>query len=555
MESQRTKIIKETIEALPFVTILREFSPLDSLLSGKVSVHFEPLKHPLEFDVFIQAKYPYRDHENESIKFINKEYLSYAHVMENGIVCIHTSHEVDLKKKLVIDFYALQDWIEIYYINQKKNTHYEHLIMPQCTYKEELFAFMFAEVDYTFTKNQYGSVQLALLSKGTIKGRNVNNYLTQHFLDPKGKALVSCTWSQFYKSVPPAVYGLFVFVENPPAKHNRFLFKDWNDFEAIFEQEFLEFLHHCEQNYIKQKRKGQAVPLYIGYRISDKEIHWQVALLEIGDFPIVGVKEGKQWSTALTEGKITWGNSRNVSYPYFFGRGAFSQSITSKKVLIIGTGAIGSMVAETLTRGGCKRIDLSDYDVKEPGNVCRSVFHFATGITEKVEELSILLTHISPFLDVNTVNQSYFELLSKDLFKDSTAKEELTIFLNGYDLIFDCSTDNDLMYTLNQLELKNDLINLSITNHAKELVCAFYPNVYHFVVSQFTEVLKQDTVDLYNPTGCWSPTFKASYNDISVLVQYALKHINLMYEGNLSKNNFVIETDSEGQYTPILKEF
>ena len=36
---------------------------------------------------------------------------------------------------------------------------------------------------------------------------------------------------------------------------------------------------------------------------------------------------------------------------------------------------------------------------------------------------------------------------------------------------------------------------------------------------------KDSDKDLYNPTGCWSPTFKASYNDISSKVQYALKHI------------------------------
>jgi molybdopterin/thiamine biosynthesis adenylyltransferase len=557
MELERAKTIIETIKALPFVSIHKEFLLLDSSLRGRISVHFEPLEDPLEFDVFIQAKYPYRDYESESIKFVNEEYLAYAHVMENGVVCIHTSHEVDLKKKLIIDFYALKDWIEIYYIHKKKNIHYEHLIVPQCMYKEELFAFMFTEVDYRFTKNQYGFVNLALLNKGSIKGRNVNNYITQQFLDPKGNVLALCEWSLFYITIPPTHHGLFLFVEHPPAVHHRFIFRDWSNFEAIFEQEFLEFLHHCEQDYITQKKqkKDQPIPLYIGYRISDQEIHWQIALLDIGNFPIEGVKEDKKWSTALTEGEIAWGISRNTSYNYFFGRGAFSENITNKKILIIGTGAIGSIVAETLTRGGCKRIDLSDHDIKEPGNVCRSAFHFAIGITEKVKELSHLLSHISPFVEIRGVNQSYFELLSKDLFKDSKAKEELTQFLNGYDLIFDCSTDNDLMYTLNQLELKSDLINLSITNHAQELVCAFYPNVYHFVMSQFTEVLKQDTVDIYNPTGCWSPTFKASYYDISVLVHYALKHINQLYEGNLSKNNFVIETGSEGQYTPILKEF
>jgi len=101
------------------------------------------------------------------------------------------------------------------------------------------------------------------------------------------------------------------------------------------------------------------------------------------------------------------------------------------------------------------------------------------------------------------------------------------------------------MYVLSLLDLNVDLINMSITNHAKELVCAFHPNIYQFVNNQFVNVLENDVEDLYNPTGCWSPTFKASYNDINVLVQLALKHINILFENDKPKNNFVIKSDEK----------
>ena len=47
---------------------------------------------------------------------------------------------------------------------------------------------------------------------------------------------------------------------------------------------------------------------------------------------------------------------------------------------------------------------------------------------------------------------------------------------------------------------------------------------------------------MYNPTGCWSPTFKASYNDISTLTQYALKIINGMIDTK-TLTSFVIHYD------------
>ena len=126
-------------------------------------------------------------------------------------------------------------------------------------------------------------------------------------------------------------------------------------------------------------------------------------------------------------------------------------------------------------------------------------------------------------------------------------------FLNSYDIIFDCTTDNDLMYVLDQLSLNCDLINLSITNHARDLVCAFHPNIYHPVNLLFSEILKNKTDDLYEPTGCWSPTFKASYNDINMLASCAMNKINRIYSQKDQKSNFIISSE-EDQLSIKIKE-
>nr|NQU92832.1 ThiF family adenylyltransferase [Bacteroidota bacterium] len=325
-------------------------------------------------------------------------------------------------------------------------------------------------------------------------------------------------------------------------------------------KEFLTILHHFEGDNTKNS-KGNIIPLFIGYRTIETEIHWQVAMLEVGKFPLCGVPEiindtktGK-WISELADEKIIWSLSRNSSYKYFFGRGTLSQKITDKKILVIGVGAIGSMVANTLTRGGCKHIDFIDYEVKEPENICRSEYMFFSGITNKADELRNILSGISPFINTQPLNNNYFETLIKTFHKDENYKTKFVNEINKYDLIFDCTTDNDLMYVLNSLDLSADFINMSITNHAKELVCAFHPNVYQFVNNQFSNVLENDVEDLYNPIGCWSPTFKASYNDINVLVQLALKHINTLFEEDKPKNNFVIKSTEIGLSKLNIVEF
>ena len=48
---------------------------------------------------------------------------------------------------------------------------------------------------------------------------------------------------------------------------------------------------------------------------------------------------------------------------------------------------------------------------------------------------------------------------------------------------------------------------------------------------------------MYNPTGCWNPTFKASYNDIECKVQVAVKHIIKMLSKQEPLSDFYITED------------
>lgn len=544
MRRNRLDIIEKAVEQIPYVNIKEPFSG-DVNIEGKVSVEFESLSEPLEFDVTIYPQYPFRTYDAETIRFNNKDYLEYNHVMGDGTICIHTSHNPDISKKLLIDFESLKNWIEKYYINKKSDLHYEHLITRESDFKGIVTSYMFTDVDYTFNPNQFGFVNLSLLSEGKNGKKPIHNYLTKGFADKFGKKIAICKWSKIYNQLARPNHGIFFYSEKQPATHNRFAYSNWEEFIDVFTGDFLEFLHQCEKEYIKKKRRGEYVPFYIGYNIPNGEVHWLVATLEIGNFPIEGTKENQIWTSKLLNENIKWATSRNSSYKYFFGRGAFSSKLTKKRILIIGVGAVGSNVARTLVKCGCTKIDLTDYDVKEPENVCRAEFQFASGRTDKIEEMSNVLSQISPFVNIHTVNQPYFEVISKALYGENKAKSELEDFLNSYDLIIDCSTDDDLMFVLDSLNLKSDHINLSITNHAKELVCAFNPNTYDFVTKQYSEILDNNIEDLYNPTGCSSPTFKASYNDISMLVQIALKKINDIYQSGSPKDNFIVKSDMD----------
>lgn len=555
--SQKVNEINTVIESIPDIKIVKPFEQGNFDIEGCITVFVEGLEQPLEFNVTIHPQYPFKSHETETIKFSNDDLLEYKHIMQNGAICIHTAHTPILSQKLIYDIESVKAWIKKYYINKDSDTHYEHLIVPQKAFKENHFAYFFNEVDYTFYKNEFGFVDYSIMNDGVFHKENIQSSLFQAFLNKYRKKIVDVDWNFQLKNLSHNT-GLFIFLKEAPSKNQRWVFDDWKDFKAVLPQEFLKFLHNVEERLIKEK--GKTLPLFVGYNISETEIHWQAIILEIGSFPIYGEKVNKEWFTKVKEDKqIDWAMTRNCSYKYFFGRGKLSDQITESKILIIGIGAIGSIVAKTLVRCGCRKLGFIEFDVKEPENVCRSEYSFFTGITNKTNDLINELCLVSPFFEPINGGYNYSELFDffiKSHLSDTRLKNEIKQHLENYDIIIDCSADNDLLYVLSQLNINSTLLNLSISNHAKHLVCAVEQNRYDFITSQFSgNILKFDADDLHNPTGCWNPTFKASYNDINVLVQTAIKQINLKSEQEKTLRNFVIETDDTNCFSINIKEF
>lgn len=555
--SERVNEINAVIESIPDVAILKPFEQKNIDIEGCISVFVKGLEQALEFNVTIHPKYPFKSHETETIKFSNDDLLEHKHIMQNGAICIHTAHSTILSQKLIYDIESVKAWILKYYINKDSDTHYEHLIVPQKAFKERHYAYFFNEVDYTFRQNQFGFADYSILADGFFYRENIESNILQSFYGKDRKKLVDVDWNIQLKNLPQNT-GLFIFLKEAPSKNQRWVFDNWADFETILPQDFLKFLHSFEE--ALKKEKGKQLPLFIGYNISETEIHWQAIILEIGNFPIYGEKIGKQWLTKINgEVPIDWAMTKNCSYKYFFGRGKLNDKITNSKILIIGIGALGSILAKTLIRCGCRKLGFIEYDVKEPENVCRSEYSFYTGINNKTNDLVNELCLTSPYFEPINGGYDYseaFDFFIKSHLSNAEIKTEIEKHLEDYDIIIDCSADNDLLYVLSQLRINSTLLNLSISNHAKQLVCASEHNRYEFITSQFSgNILKFDVDDLHNPTGCWSPTFKASYNDINVLVQTAIKQINLKFEQEKPLRNFVIETDNTNCFTINIKEF
>lgn len=538
------KAIKEVIDSHSFVELKGDIKENNSYKTFLIDVQTEEGQPSMQWEVRIAPFYPFKVDNSESIYFFNTSLIAYPHIMRSGFLCLHTPKVENPKEQFKIDILRLKEWVDKYYVRKEKDEHYEELVVAHNLIEDIYYNFLYTDTNKEFPKNDYGTVDLTMLVPGVHDGKRMDTFLANTFHSKISGEEFVCQWGKSNKK-QMRFEGIYCFLEQAPSLYDKFVLELYNDMSSLFSWSQMQFLY--KRSLIK--KEAQRVPLFCGYKIPNGEIRWQVAMLKADDFPIKSEKVkcgGRPIINHLyTKTLIDWASSYNCSYDYFFGRGCLPSSLAEKKILIIGIGAIGSMVAKTLARSGSKYLGLYDVDLKEPGNVCRSEYDFLSGISDKSYELSSILQSISPFLQCEISPKALDSRIKLTMDNDET-KNAIQEILNRYDIIFDCSTDDGMMYVLDKLNLRSKLINISISNHANELVCAMGNNITETVKFIFTQIIKSDTLDMFYPTGCWSPTFKASYNDIAAKLQLALKHIIGMLTAIEPESSFYVSETQDG---------
>lgn len=231
--------------------------------------------------------------------------------------------------------------------------------------------------------------------------------------------------------------------------------------------------------------------------------------------------------------------AQSITYNDYFGRGQFSPNLTEKKIAIVGLGAIGSMLAESLARSGVKEFGLWDNDIVEPGNICRSTYDINDLGNCKIRALESRLKAINPFCNIEVRGYwgEYSCLGHKSVYIDGefygninyNSQKTALNQLDEYDIVIDCTASNELLHFLSYALEDKELISLCITNHANNLLCITNNdgNTYELRKSYLSKI-EQDTENFFaEGTGCYSPTFLATNSDIATLTNLAVREMNL----------------------------
>lgn len=285
-------------------------------------------------------------------------------------------------------------------------------------------------------------------------------------------------------------------------------------------------------------------PFVLGIK-SDKAILWIVLATNerAGDYEknhyVYFLKFGGYTLKKLISYYLWRFTPQTVNEKLFFGRGAFSSQFREKKIAIVGLGALGSTLAETLARSGVSKLNLWDSDVVEPGNICRSTYDVRDLGESKVNALARKIHAINPICEVNDVKENgywlthsanYTEYIEGAFYNNINYDNQQRAIdrIKDHDLIIDCTGSNEILHFLSYAVPDSKIISLCITNHANELLCVTSRDGNPFELRKaYLSRIEQDTKNFYlEGSGCYSPTFLATNSDIVSLVNLAARDLN-----------------------------
>lgn len=263
--------------------------------------------------------------------------------------------------------------------------------------------------------------------------------------------------------------------------------------------------------------------------------------------------------------------AQTITEKEYFGRGKFSSLWNEKKVCVVGVGAIGSIVCESLARSGVITLALWDDDTVEPGNICRSAYQVQDIGKSKVEALREHIVSINPFIELRSITtKGYWHSLTGEYsgpfqymhgsFYGSinySSQEDAIKLLDKYDLIIDCTGSNELLHFLSYAVPEKEIISLCITNRSRNLLLFSSNDGNPFELRKmYLSKIEQDTKNFYvEGSGCYSPTFIATYSDISSLVNLAIKELNTKISNNQLLHSVIWSYDNRGIIADRLKTY
>ncbi len=329
-----------------------------------------------------------------------------------------------------------------------------------------------------------------------------------------------------------------------------------------------ERLRHAIERVKKKDKIGQVallgfpIPAIVGQ--TSERMHWlgiNLPKLVTSDVQVPGFRKGKQSSWQHNRSKllrdssrISWLESENWYPDQLQTRGRLSKDMISKRILLLGAGAVGSSLAELLVRAGVQSMLVIDDDQLEAGNLVRHTLTLNELNRFKAESLAKRLNDITPSAHVEFLNSA---------FPPTSAGAEARI--NACKIVIDCTGSDEALQELSSFEWNDDrfFFSVSLSLGAKRLFCfaaqgsQFPKDVYRQQINPWLMKDREEYESQELPregVGCWHPVFPARADDVWLIASVAVKYLQSVVASPPAKPQLVVfeqELTGKGEFVGV----
>jgi hypothetical protein len=292
---------------------------------------------------------------------------------------------------------------------------------------------------------------------------------------------------------------------------------------------------------------GYPIPLRVGEE--PREVFWCAV-----ELPNFWSKKSKRLKAPpkgtspwmLQGGKEAFGDNSLINYlptenwapVRLQARGGTSSKLKKMKLVVLGVGALGSILAELLVRGGLEDISLIDGDSIEAGNICRHINTLDEIGKNKVEAVGRRLRQISPNVRVTETRDRF-----------AGTKQQVEEMLGPFQVICDCTGSNAVLSNLGLgwWSIPRVFTSFSLGFEARRLF-SYCCKGFEFPVSEFMEKVNpflgmdaenwSSKGEVLEGAGCWSPLFPARYDDIVMAATICLREIESFVSNDVARVRF-----------------
>lgn len=221
--------------------------------------------------------------------------------------------------------------------------------------------------------------------------------------------------------------------------------------------------------------------------------------------------------------EIRWLQTENWHADRIAARGRLEEALRSSKIAVLGVGAVGSLLAECLVRGGAGDLLLVDGDELVIGNLVRHRLKMDSLERKKASAMAEELSLISPHVRVRAEDRR----LPLD-------PAEARALLEDRDIVIDCTGDNAPLEVLSEARWDSPklFVSVSVGYEARRLYFfssrgerfpfeSFVEQVERWLPSD-REVAAADPLR-FEGAGCWHPVWPGRFDDLMLLAATASK--------------------------------